>query len=333
MSVPTRGTPAAAPTPFPAGLVAGLEFADFEAMAAAARGWDQQYLKLAPGAFRGAISMAHTSRMQVATADWSCGVLSVGSVPKAARTFALVSARTAPARHGGQAVRGDQLATASDRDELHFLHPQGCSMVVFSLAHDLLDEMAATFLGESWREAAGAGSVLDVRDPSLLQARLRQLIASAFAGDPARLRDPAVAANLEAVVAEAFLPQLDLPPRRVAPAERRRLGRRVEDFLRAHEARPVTIAELCAAVGAPERTLHMACRDYFGLPPIAFLRVLRLHGARRQLLERGAATSVTEAATDWGFFHFGEFAGAYRRLFGESPSQTGRRPRAPLLAA
>ena len=189
MSVPTRGTPAAAPTPFPAGLVAGLEFADFEAMAAAARGWDQQYLKLAPGAFRGAISMAHTSRMQVATADWSCGVLSVGSVPKAARTFALVSARTAPARHGGQAVRGDQLATASDRDELHFLHPQGCSMVVFSLAHDLLDEMAATFLGESWREAAGAGSVLDVRDPSLLQARLRQLIASAFAGDPARLRD------------------------------------------------------------------------------------------------------------------------------------------------
>lgn len=333
MSGPNPGTPASAPTPFPAGLVAALEFADFEAMAAAARGWDQQYLKLAPGAFRGAIRMAHTGRMQVAVAGWSCGVLSVGSVPKATRTFALVSGSSAPARHCGQAVRPDQLATASDRDELHFLHPQGCGMVVFSLAHDLLDEMAATFLGESWQEAAGGGSVLAVRDPNLLQVRLRQLIASAFSGDPASLRDPALAGRLEAVVAEAFLPQLDLPPRRVMPAERRRLGRRVEDFLRAHQARPVTIAELCAAVGAPERTLHMACRDYFGLPPIAFLRVLRLHGARRQLLERGATTSVTETATDWGFFHFGEFAGAYRRLFDESPSQTGRRPRPPLLAA
>ena len=317
--------PVDGPTPFPAGLVAGLEFADFEAMAAAARGWDQRYLKLAPGPFHGAIAMAHTSRMQLAVAEWSCGLLSVGSVPKGVRTFALVSGPGGPARHGGEPVRPDQLATLSDRGELHFLHPHSCDMLVFSLASDLLEEMAATYLGESWDEAAGSATVLDLRDPCRVHTRLSQLQAAAIAADPARLRDPAFAGMLEAAAAEALLPQLDLPPRRVAAAERRRLGRRAEDYLRAHQGRPVTIAELCAAVGAPERTLHMACRDYFGLPPIAFLRVLRLHGVRRQLLELGPATSVTETAADWGFFHFGEFAAAYRRLFGEAPSRTKRR--------
>ena len=58
---------------------------------------------------------------------------------------------------------------------------------------------------------------------------------------------------------------------------------------------------------------------------MAFLELLRLTGARRDLRRPGAATTVTETATRWGFFHFGEFAAAYRRQFGELPSDTLRR--------
>jgi AraC-like DNA-binding protein len=86
----------------------------------------------------------------------------------------------------------------------------------------------------------------------------------------------------------------------------------------------VTIAELCAATGMAERSLHQACREHLGLPPIAYLRILRLHGARRELRDPDPTTTVTDTATRWGFFHFGEFAAAYRRHFGELPSQTLR---------
>ena len=111
------------------------------------------------------------------------------------------------------------------------------------------------------------------------------------------------------------------------PAERLRVARRADEYLHANGWRPVTIAELCAATGARERTLHIACREHLGLPPGAYLRVLRLHAARRDLRELGPATTVTDTATRWGFFHFGEFSAAYRRLFGELPSRTaGRAP-------
>jgi AraC-like DNA-binding protein len=49
--------------------------------------------------------------------------------------------------------------------------------------------------------------------------------------------------------------------------------------------------------------------------------------ARRKLVRSvAAATTVTQIATDHGFWELGRFAVAYRSLFGESPSVTLARP-------
>jgi AraC family ethanolamine operon transcriptional activator len=46
-----------------------------------------------------------------------------------------------------------------------------------------------------------------------------------------------------------------------------------------------------------------------------------MHLVRRALRESGPTeTTVTEIATRFGFWQFGRFAGAYKELFGESPS-------------
>lgn len=316
---------------FPAGLIDTITFDDFDAMAAAARGWEQDYIKLGAGKFRGEIRMAHTARMQLATANWSCGILSEGAVPRGGRTFGLIVGAGGPARHGGIPVGPSDIATLTDRDELHFLHPGGCRIYCLTLGHDVIESVAATFLGTGWDDGIGCARVLPLRDAAGVAQGMGRLLEACFI-DSTALQDPAYGAALERAAGAAVLARLDLPVHHVAAARRRQLARRAEDYLRANANRSVTIAELCAAVGVPERTLHEACREYFGLPPIAFLRVLRLHGVRRRLLCPDKSTSVTEAATAWGFFHFGEFAAAYRRLFGEVPSETLRRHRPPPVA-
>jgi AraC family transcriptional regulator, ethanolamine operon transcriptional activator len=106
---------------------------------------------------------------------------------------------------------------------------------------------------------------------------------------------------------------------------------RAEAWLRQYLAEPPTIAALCEAVGASERTLYEAFRDHLGAPPKAYLKTLRLDAARRRLLEGRAGTRVTDVALDWGFVHFGWFSQDYRRQFGETPSQTLQRSRRSIL--
>lgn len=105
-----------------------------------------------------------------------------------------------------------------------------------------------------------------------------------------------------------------------------------EEFLDANPGRPFYLTEICAALGAPERTLRYACEEHFGMGPVRFLALRRMHLVRRALMAADhTETTVTHIATDHGFWELGRFATTYRTLFGETPSQTLRQPPKPGL--
>jgi AraC-like DNA-binding protein len=103
--------------------------------------------------------------------------------------------------------------------------------------------------------------------------------------------------------------------------------RRLEEVLTATPDRPLYMPQLCATVGASYTTLRDCCQEYLGMSPKHYLWLRRMQLVRRAL--RGAdmeKTTVTEIATDYGFWELGRFAVAYRSLFGEAPSVALRRP-------
>jgi AraC family ethanolamine operon transcriptional activator len=83
------------------------------------------------------------------------------------------------------------------------------------------------------------------------------------------------------------------------------------------------VFDLCRELGVSERTLHYAFREVRGLSPMAYFRAVRLNAVRQELKAAPDTAAVHAIARRWGFGHPGEFAAAaYRRLFGELPSQT-----------
>jgi transcriptional regulator GlxA family with amidase domain len=102
---------------------------------------------------------------------------------------------------------------------------------------------------------------------------------------------------------------------------------RVVHYMHANLAAPITLADLVRESCVAGRTLLQHFRDFKGVPPMRYLRDLRLRQVRTEL-QSGAATRVHETAVRWGFAHAGRFSVEYRLRFGESPSATLFRSRA-----
>jgi transcriptional regulator GlxA family with amidase domain len=101
------------------------------------------------------------------------------------------------------------------------------------------------------------------------------------------------------------------------------LVEQAERLALAHLDEPLHISTLCRTLEVSERALRKAFHKIHGLPPCRRLRMLRLKETRRALLAAdGKLTTVTEIATCFGFLELGRFSVEYRRVFGESPSQT-----------
>ena len=85
------------------------------------------------------------------------------------------------------------------------------------------------------------------------------------------------------------------------------------------------VGTLSALVGVSERGLRNAFNAVRGMSPKRFAIHDRLNEVRRALSDpRTTNATVTHIATEHGFFELGRFAGRYKAVFGETPSETLR---------
>ncbi len=111
------------------------------------------------------------------------------------------------------------------------------------------------------------------------------------------------------------------PVPRIAP----RHVKLAEEYIDDHADRPITIVELANHTNVSTRALYAGFRRFRQTSPMAHLKLVRLRRVRQDLLTAKPGERVTAVAVRWGFVHLGEFAAAYKRLFGETPSATLRR--------
>jgi len=116
----------------------------------------------------------------------------------------------------------------------------------------------------------------------------------------------------------------------LSPSNRQAVER-IDAWVRAHIAHPISLEQLRAVAGVSTRTLQEACLARWGQTPIELVASRRLEAAR-SLLTSGRALTVTAAAVHSGFSHLGRFSIAYKRTFGESPSDTLARATAVHVA-
>ncbi|MFO0157653.1 MAG: helix-turn-helix domain-containing protein [bacterium] len=104
-----------------------------------------------------------------------------------------------------------------------------------------------------------------------------------------------------------------------------------EGWIEAHLEEPVSLGRLCEVAGVGDRCLQLTFEAHRGMSPMRFVAERRMAAVHRRLRAASPTTDVTSIATRYGFSHLGRFAAEYRKVFGESPSQTLRRSVRPVL--
>ena len=232
-------------------------------------------------------------------------------------------------RHSGVEVSPGELIEYRAGTTFHHRTGGASRTAAMSLAHADLAAVAKTLIG---RELPAASQTRVSRPEPSLMTRLQTLherVARLARESPHTLSHPATAKALEQELVHAMVLCLAADaPKATALGRHARIIARFEDLLASREYEPIYLAEICAAIGVSERTLRTCCQEYLGVGPIHYLWLRRMHLAHRALLRADpAAATVTDIATEYGFWELGRFSMRYRALFGESPSASLRRPR------
>jgi len=298
-------------------------FDDIDAMAASPLAWDQTYEQIGRGRFQGRITQLLLDQVQLARAAWSPGVLQRGSAPKGTWAFGLplvaegsLHVRRRPAAPG-------ELIAATSRDDVGFAATGPTDLMIVALPTSSIYRWVQTRRGidrfdldlpsPSWQVPA---------DEIARRARNLSSLLEALTTESDDLLTDQVLPRIESQIFDVILDMIPSAEIIEPLHNRASIARAVFAVLNERIDDPPSITELCLAVGAKERTLHLSCVEAFGRPPSKLLAELRLNAARRALLHPRKQTSVAAVAMLYGFTHFGRFADIYRRQFGELPSAT-----------
>jgi AraC-like DNA-binding protein len=160
----------------------------------------------------------------------------------------------------------------------------------------------------------------------ILRRRLKAVYA-AVSTDPTLLDVPEARRGVEesvlSVLANALGSASRIRPASDSAALRSRLARQLDAYLSANTRDTVYLSDLCSVTGVSERTLRTVFQEHFGMSPVQYLKVRRMHHVRRALRRADSdRNTVQGVANRYGIWHLGRFAAEYRSLFGESPAET-----------
>ncbi|THU05124.1 helix-turn-helix domain-containing protein [Lampropedia puyangensis] len=319
---------------------------DVDEQAALLNGWNQQYEQLSCGAFKGSVSTMQIGPIQLIHEFTNQALHQTGALSAGAIAIGLPNDLPGTAMFCGQTCHDKQALIFSGDAPFEFVSPGTTRMLdVVIQEQDLQhyvthDEMQALHTGlqkphplaiSPLAREQFLGVCADVQQwlaPSVESAPEQTPNSNA----PLQSHSPLYAQQHQAMerdmgqaVATLLLDGVlaNMPDDSISYQRRAEIVRQTRERVMSSPAEEtVTVEQLCQELGISRRALQYSFTQVLGISPLAYLRAMRLNGARRAIKH---STSVADAATAWGFWHFGRFSQDYKALFGELPSQTFKR--------
>lgn len=302
--------------------------ADVHHQATLLRAWDQKYTQLRPGGFTGSVSTLRNGGVKLFREEMNRAVFQMGALPTTKLAFGLPVRAAGRTYICGEEGTGHSLLVFSGSSGFEFLSPEDFEFYGVEIETAASDDPVFLTMVRTLAQVIASSNRAIRLDGHRLR-KLGRLLGATLCeeGIGERLQTwPDHAAAFNRGLVGWMLDMLQ-----AAPAEAESPPMRHWDTIAAirqlvaqNSCCPSSVAELTVELGVSRRTLQNACQEIVGLSPVQYLRALRLSEARRMMEQ---SRSVTEVATQFGFWHLSYFARDYHAMFGELPSKTLERVR------
>jgi len=316
---------------FPAGAKIDFSADSYELAEAAALKWNVDTTQLEKGRYHCSIKAVHTKQLQLARSWRSLGTRLGGQIPEGTVVLAFSLNPEARIQFRGRQVGLEDMIVQDDARGLDFSFMGKIDIMTIAVTRKELTRRAYAHWGKSFPSESRTGLIRFADNFS--SSKARHLIADTLAetiNNAEGLAGDLAAKQLENRVLDTLFSNLEDHAKAQGSVDRHRSARNAADLIHDLCKEEISITALCEAVGANRRTLHLGFMELYGMPPMKYLRALRLCKVRSEIKNAdNPDLKVTDAAMAWGFNHLGRFAGAYREFFGELPSKEIARPCAP----
>ena len=297
-----------------------------EALREAVVGADFEIVQLVRGNLVGSLTHLSLGSFSMSIGRFSSAVRSRGVVSPERLTLAMLLDGSNPKYSWSRDVIPGDIGVFPPRLDHESIYNGGASYATISMMPSDVDEI---FVDENVTQ-----DLFKVPNRYRLPSEIRAEIRSRFLAIVEQVESgtlelsPATADFLKRSLKEVFAMGIlqCMPPRHPVPIHQRaQLVHDVENYMESAGVCPVHVSEICSAFHVSRRTLHRVFLETLGVGPIAYLRRKRLCSIQA-ILKRSdpATTNVSDIAIEHGFFEHGRFAGYYKALFGEHPSETLR---------
>ena len=323
------------PNSHPHSYIFNRAFQDFDELTETARAWDLEFSQLDRGDFNGELAQFGNERLNLSYARFNRHLFQKGAPPRGFRTFVIPADRAQRFLWRRKEITSAHVPVFPTGGELDAVSWLGFQVFTLSFSEEMLADAIERQELTRLHMFLGNREVCTPQPESLhlvrhsLQCFFRHLMATSPKGNTSLHQDD-FGQDLCAQLLKGFASSR-AGSSSPSPLLRHKTLKRVEDYLSAFPTIPHTVRELCRVAQASERTLEYAFLERFGVSPKTYLQAFRLNGMRKALrVADPASESVTALATRWGFWHMGQLAKDYKRLFAESPSETLKKRHARL---
>lgn len=294
--------------------------------------WSQDYLQLTSGRFNGRIVEMSSGPVQLFRESMDQVIDEKGHPRPSSYTFGVPVSVHPDGYWQAQEVQRDSLLTLMPGKELHFRTSRLSDIFVAVIDADTLDGYAESVLGREVASVVARSQMQMLASPAAMRYRqvLHEVMCCVQSTPEVLTHAASCQAVSESIINASLtaLRSISHKPERSSSghAIHRAIVERARQYTLANRDAPPSVSDLSAHLKMSRRGLHHAFMNVLGINPVTFLRYVRLHGVRKDLLQGGPNMSVSNAACKWGFWHMGMFSSYYKALFGESPSSTLKRP-------